>query len=77
MRVKVVGAGLVQLPNDVVAHFGLSAGDEVEVFLDGDRAVLYPVRRGGDEDGNRDGGAILEAESVRKSLERRLREEFD
>jgi len=80
MRVRVIGAGMVELPQSVVRHFGLRAGDELEIFLDGDRAVLYPVRT--EEDGaerraDEKRESLLDAESVKKSLERRLHQEFE
>ncbi len=80
MRVRVIGAGMVELPQSVVKHFGLRAGDELEIFLDGERAVLYPVRA--EEDGaerrvDEKRESLLDAESVKKSLERRLHQEFE
>ncbi len=78
MRVRVIGAGIVELPQSVVRHFGLKAGDEVEIFLDGERAVLYPVRAGaGPAEQAEDRESLLDAESARKSLERRLHQEFE
>ncbi|WP_152490304.1 AbrB/MazE/SpoVT family DNA-binding domain-containing protein [Alkalidesulfovibrio alkalitolerans] len=78
MRVRIVGNGILELPRQIVRHFGFVAGDEVEVFLDGDRVVVYPVRseiEGGTGDREREG--LLDAESRRRDLERRLRREFD
>lgn len=80
MRMRVIGAGMVELPQSVVRQFRLKPGDELEIFLDGERAVLYPVRseaEGGREaaDGQRE--SLLDAESARKSLERRLHQEFE
>jgi len=78
VRVRIVGNGILELPRQIVRHFGFVAGDEVEVFLDGDRVVVYPVRseiEGGTGDREREG--LLDAESRRRDLERRLRREFD
>lgn len=80
MRMRVIGAGMVELPQSVVRQFRLKPGDELEIFLDGDRAVLYPVRPEA-EDGlkaeDRQRENILDAESAKKSLERRLHQEFE
>lgn len=77
MRVRIVGNGILELPRQIVRHFGIAPGDEVEVFLDGDRVVIYPTRPGDGDDagGGREG--LLDAESRRRELERRLRREFE
>lgn len=78
MRVKIVGNGIVELPRQIVRHFGFAAGDEIEVFLDGDRVVIYPASpaaANGADEGAREG--LLDAESRRRELERLLRREFE
>lgn len=80
MRVRVIGAGIVELPQSVVRHFGLRAGDELEIYIDGERAVLYPVRAeaaSGAQQADAQRENLLDAESARKSLERRLHQEFE